>query len=34
MLVLPGRAFDASAFLAESAGSGAMLLARVNSLRP
>ncbi len=34
MLVLPDRAFDANAFLAEIAGTGAMLLARVNTLNP
>jgi hypothetical protein len=34
MLVLLDRAFDAHAFLAEIAATGAMLLARVNSLRP
>ena len=33
MLVLPGRAFDANAFLAEIAGTGAMLLARAKSTR-
>jgi hypothetical protein len=33
MLVLPDRAFDSSAFLAEVAATGAMLLARGKSTR-